>query len=265
MTEDRGRLLFDESQHPLFRRRSIGRFIGMVVVTSILIVVGLMLGIWIIPTASPNSTLLVVLWGIALCLVPYFLGGYWRLGLHPVRIYENGIEFPPKSYKELKRGGTFVPFHDIDKVYVSKYTVFELKNGGTEYIHNEELYGFDDFISVLRERVDIEKHAGWTLGIGVIWRKPDRFEVHELELEMSWGDVQKQVVFDDLVGLGMGIGPTIFHFRDGSRLAVDLDEEMSRQLTDAWRTYEERFWRDPEAEEERWEELESDRVRREEK
>ncbi|MEE9506535.1 MAG: hypothetical protein V3V98_05250 [Thermoplasmata archaeon] len=264
MTEDRGRLLFDESQHLLFRRRSIGRFIGMVFITSILIV-GLVLGIWINLTASPNLMLLVVLWGTVLCFLPYSLWGYWRLGLLPVRIYENGIEFPPKTYKELKRGGTFVPFHDVDKVYVSEYTAFELRNGGTEYIHNEELYGFGDFISVLRERVDIEKHAGWTLGIGVIWEKPDRFEVHELELEMSWGDVQKQVVFDDLVGLGMGIGATIFHFRDGSRLAVDLDEDMSRQLTDAWRTYEERFWRDPEAEEERWEELESEKVRREEK
>jgi len=265
MTENRGRLLFDESQHLLFRRRSISRFIGMVSFTSILIIVELLLGIWIILTASPNLTLLVVLLGIALCFVPHFLWGYWRLGLLPVRIYENGIEFPPKSHKELKRGGTFVPFGDVDKVYVSEYTAFELKNGGLEYICNGGLHGFGDFISVLRERVDIEKHAGWTLGIGVIWKKPDRFEVHELELEMSWGDVQKQVIFDNLMGLGMGTGATIFHFRDGSRLAVDLDEDVCRQLTDAWRIYEERFWRDPEAEEERWEELESDRVRREEK
>ena len=264
MTENRGRLLFDESQHLLFRRRSISRFIGMVFVTSILIV-ELILGIWIILTASPNLTLLVVLWGAALCIVPYALWGYWRLGLLPVRIYENGIEFPPKTYKELKRGGTFVPFGDVDKVHVSKHTVFELKNGGTEYIHNKELYGFGDFISVLRERVEIEKHTVWTLRFGVIWKKPDHFEVHELELEMSWGDVKKQVIFDNLVGLGMGIGATIFHFRDGSRLAVDLDEEMSRQLTDAWRNYEERFWRDPEAEEKRWEKLESHRVGRGEK
>lgn len=257
---ERGGLMYDESRFPRFLTRKKTGFIFNVIV------------VWGIATFLLGFTIWRIILGEWIWIIffglfgggNYFLGYYlWtnrRLFGNPVTVYENGMIVPPKNKRELEKGEIYIPFEAIKKTYIGRGIAFELKEGGFEYLNNEELYDLEAFISALKGRVDIERHASYEtsgrLSGWVIWHCPDLLEVQELSFEISWQDMRKRVMFDDIKSLDKWFGVTIVQFRDGSDLRLDLDRNMSRRLEAAWVAYQERYWRDPEAEEKRWERLE---------
>lgn len=257
---ERGRILCDKSRYPRFLRKIRRGIIFIVIVVWGCATIILGFTIWRIVLGEWIWIIMFGFFGGGSYFIGYYLWTNRRLIGNPVKVYENGIVVPPKNKRELEKGEIYIPFDMIKKTYIGSEIAFELKEGGFEYLNTKELPDIEAFISALKGRVEIETHArceaSGRLGGWVIWHHPDLLEIQELSFEMSWKDVKKRVMFDDIKSLDKWSGVTIVQFRDGSDFRVDLDRNMFRQLEAAWLEYQERYWRDPEAEEKRWERLE---------
>jgi hypothetical protein len=92
----------------------------------------------------------------------------------------------------------------------------------------------------------------------VVWESPDDVSIKDLGFELRWGSRRKEIMFDDMTDLVIRGTFALVTPRDGEEFAIKLSKEDLRRLARAWIAYQERYWEDPEAEEERWERLEAD-------
>ncbi|MFQ6107198.1 MAG: hypothetical protein ACE5QF_06390 [Thermoplasmata archaeon] len=264
---ERGRILYDEAEE---RRFSWNRRFPYFVLTGLLLFVSaLLMSTGVSRSSIRNLGPLAVMTVLSLgfWLIVFLFWRDYRFNCHPVTVYENGIVLPRRTKEQVRRGEkNYLPFDRIEKAYVGAVVALDLKDEQrVEYFISKNLYDPEAFVSAIRGRVNVEWDASWDRSIGVVWKVPDTLLVDELSCELAWRERIERIAFDDVERLEIVADLHRLFFRDKSVFKVLLDKDMSHQLTEAWKNYEERFWRDPEAEEKRWEKLEDTRVGKEEK
>ena len=191
------------------------------------------------------------------------LGASWAWStwksIYPTEIYENGIVigWRPKELREQGRDD-YVPFKRIDEVYFNGYFGYRLKSEKPKRaLQFDHSFDLEAFRRSLEGRVRIERNAHVSPDGQVVWESPDDLKIDGLGFELQWGDRKKEVMFDDLTGLVIRGKFALVTPRDGDEFAIKMNKEMLRRLEKAWIDYQDRFWEDPETEEERWESLEA--------
>jgi hypothetical protein len=257
VSQDRGQLLFDETEMDSFKnakRRDLWYMIVLLVPGTIfgwLFLRGLVLG--------SLRDLITASLGILGCTFGVFLGWRGWKSTYPTKVYENGIVIGWRT-KEMREQGKddYVPFERIDEVYLNGEFAYKLKNEKPKRaLRFDRTFDTEAFYRSLEGKVKIERNIRIGPDNQMVWKSPDDLQIESLGFQLQWRDKRRQVMFDDITGLIRRRKFAVVTPRDGDEFAIRLNRESLRRLEKAWIEFQDRFWDDPEAEEERWERLEA--------
>ncbi|MHA2136246.1 MAG: hypothetical protein ACW99J_20490 [Candidatus Thorarchaeota archaeon] len=257
-SDNRGDLLFDETKMESFKRSRKARLLWSLLFLSLLaLFVALFLGS-LISVGWPG----IVASTMGILGSSYVFHLHWSSwkSLYPTKVYENGIAFGwrPKNLRE-KGEDDYIPFERFEEVYFNGFLSYKLKEERPKReLKFEVPFDLEAFYSSLVGRVRIESNAHISPEGQVVWESPDDVSIKDLGFELRWGSRRKEIMFDDMTDLVIRGTFALVTPRDGEEFAIKLSKEDLRRLARAWIAYQERYWEDPEAEEERWERLEAD-------
>jgi uncharacterized integral membrane protein len=214
-----------------------------------------------------------LLTGALLYWAALFIGDIRRVrrALRPLRVYELGVRLPtgPENDYERGRPPKFLFFSDIMAFYPNEagldlpYFVVTLKDPSADpIIVPKELIGnWGKFRKAVKERM--EAHKGWFFLKGVGPAFGGQVEADDLHLrygtkenvtELSW-DMVAERPKSHMKGLKNRAVVTIV-LRKGGKLKFLVTLGQADNMDRSYQKYVNRFWKEPEKEEARWEKIE---------
>jgi hypothetical protein len=190
--------------------------------------------------------------------IAFLFWNSWK-SIYPTKVYENGIAlgWRPKGLRE-KGEDDYIPFERFDEVYFNGFFSYKLKEERPKRaLQFDEPFDLEEFHRSLVGRVKIEDDAHINRDGQVVWESPDDVQVKNLGFELQWGSRRREIMFDDMTALLIRGSFALMTPRNGEEFAIRMSKEDIRRLVRAWNAYQDRYWEDPEAEEERWERLEA--------
>jgi uncharacterized integral membrane protein len=194
-----------------------------------------------------------------------------RRAVKPVRVYELGVRPPIGSEDDFEHGRPprFIFFHEIAAFYPNEaglnfpYFVMTLKDSEADpLIVPKELIGnWGKFRKAIKET--IQTHKGWFFlkGVGPVYG--GTIEVDDLHLrygakenavEISWDAIAEEPK-SHMRGL-RNVMVVSIKLRKGGKLKFLVPPNQAETIVKNYRKYIDRFWKEPEKEEARWEKLE---------
>ncbi len=241
-------------------------FIGLAFIIMILIFIVLKLPILVQAIGALLS-------GAFLYWSALFIGDVRRIrrAVKPLRVYEQGVRLPIGSEDDFEHGRppAFIFFNDIAAFYPNEagvslpYFVITLKDPVADpLIVPKELVGnWGKFRKAVKERM--EAHKGWHFlkGVGPVFSG----SVVTDDLHISYGPKEKvvQLTWDAIAeepeshmrGL-KNLSVVTVKLRKGGKLKFLVSHAQASEITSSYQKYVDRFWKEPEKEEARWEKLE---------
>jgi uncharacterized integral membrane protein len=194
-----------------------------------------------------------------------------RRAVKPLRVYELGVRLPIGSEDDFDHGRPprFVFSSEIAAFYPNEaglnfpYFVMTLKDPEADpLIVPKELIGnWGKFRKAIKDKV--EAHKGWFFlkGVGPVYggtiEADDlhlRYGAKENVVELSWDAIAEEPK-SHMRGLRNVMVVTI-KLRKGGKLKFLVSPSLADTIVKNYQKYVERFWKEPEKEEARWEKLE---------
>jgi len=194
-----------------------------------------------------------------------------RRAVKPVRVYELGLRLPIGSEDDFEQGRPprFILFSDIAGFYPNEagldfpYFVMTLRDSEADpLIIPKELIGnWGKFRKAIKEK--IPTHKGWFFLKGVGPAYGGKIEVDDLHLQygtkenevvLSWDAIAEEPK-SHVRGL-KNVMVVEIKLRKGGKLKLLVPPSQVETILKNYKKYVDRFWKEPEKEEARWEKLE---------
>lgn len=199
-----------------------------------------------------------------------------RKALKPLKVYDLGVRLPMGNERDILRGRSpkYIPFDKIAVFYPNEgnvafpYFVITLKDPEAEpiFVWKELIGNWSRFRKAVKEKMAV--HRGWYFLEGEGPAFGGYIESDELKLkygakerpsELSWDAVEGEPKAH-MKGL-KNLALMTLKLRKGGKLKLLVSLGLSDRMTRNYRKYVNRFWKEPEEEEERWEEFEQEAER----
>lgn len=195
-----------------------------------------------------------------------------KRALRPLRVFELGIRLPSGTEDDIAHGRPprFMQFKDIAAFYPNEgkllrlpYLVVTLNDTEAEpLIISKELFGnWGKFRKAVKERMEVHKSWYFLKDVGSVYggrvESDDlhlKYGVKERAVELSWDGVAEPPK-SKMKGL-KNLAVVTVALREGGKLKFLTSLGAADQIARNYQKYVDRFWKEPEEEEERWEKLE---------